>query len=229
MSEGEAWLRDMITAVLIILVLTWISGVLNPTAERQGVLAKTEIGPEQEALIAKHELMPGLTRATAIDVIGTNWVNWETSGWDVRLEDLGPRGTAWIDSRMTPDMVTASWGIPDATTTSGIGRVYVYRQPPDGELRVQFNSKSVAICVDTVLYPEYFRQRFPDWPDAICANVAAREITLGMTAEVVRASWGRPSDINRSVGSWGVHEQWVYRLPSRYLYFENGILTSWQD
>jgi hypothetical protein len=48
-----------------------------------------------------------------------------------------------------------------------------------------------------------------------------------MTDEMVRLSWGSPRDINRSVGSWGVHEQWVYY--SSYLYFENGILTSWQD
>jgi hypothetical protein len=54
-----------------------------------------------------------------------------------------------------------------------------------------------------------------------------KEITLGMTKEQVIASWGSPKDKNRSVGSWGVHEQWVYH--STYLYFENGILTSYQD
>ncbi len=55
-------------------------------------------------------------------------------------------------------------------------------------------------------------------------------LALGMDAQMARASWGRPSDINRSVGSWGVHEQWVYRAliapySTRYIYFENGILT----
>ena len=44
---------------------------------------------------------------------------------------------------------------------------------------------------------------------------------------MVRASWGKPDDINRSVGPWGVHEQWVYGY--KYLYFEDGSLTSWQD
>ena len=52
-------------------------------------------------------------------------------------------------------------------------------------------------------------------------------IWLGMTTEIARLSWGEPNDINKSVGSWGVHEQWVYNC--QYLYFENGILTSWQD
>lgn len=57
------------------------------------------------------------------------------------------------------------------------------------------------------------------------------KIRLGMTKEQVEVSWGKPRDINKSVGSWGVHEQWIYRKfsHSTYLYFENGILTSWQD
>ena len=54
-------------------------------------------------------------------------------------------------------------------------------------------------------------------------------IKIGMTKTQVRISWGEPSDINESVGSWGVHEQWVYHRGSGpYLYFENGKLTSWQ-
>jgi hypothetical protein len=52
-------------------------------------------------------------------------------------------------------------------------------------------------------------------------------IALGMSEEMVVASIGYPNDINRSVGSWGVKEQWVY--PYKYVYFENGTLTSWQD
>jgi hypothetical protein len=57
--------------------------------------------------------------------------------------------------------------------------------------------------------------------------VYEKKIALGMTKEMVIDSWGEPKDINRTVGSWGIHEQWVYG--SAYLYFENGILTSWQD
>ena len=54
-------------------------------------------------------------------------------------------------------------------------------------------------------------------------------IWLGMTDKMARASLGSPDDVNRTVGSWGVHEQWVYRSRDKILYFENGILTSWQD
>ncbi len=52
-------------------------------------------------------------------------------------------------------------------------------------------------------------------------------VSLGMSAEMVQAVYGEPNSINRTVGSWGVHEQWVYDRV--YFYFENGILTSWQD
>ncbi len=58
--------------------------------------------------------------------------------------------------------------------------------------------------------------------------VLHHQVTLGMSAELCRASWGRPRDINRSTGSWGVHEQWCYSSGS-YLYFEDGILTSIQN
>jgi hypothetical protein len=58
-------------------------------------------------------------------------------------------------------------------------------------------------------------------------KILNKKIWLGMTDDMARLSWGKPSDINRSVGSWGVHEQWIYG--NTYLYFENGILTSWQD
>lgn len=54
-------------------------------------------------------------------------------------------------------------------------------------------------------------------------------VRLGMTAQQARASnWGAPDKINRSSGSYGVHEQWVYG-GNNYLYFENGVLSSIQN
>lgn len=55
----------------------------------------------------------------------------------------------------------------------------------------------------------------------------ATTIKLGFTKEQVLERWGEPKDINKTVGSWGVHEQWIYT--KTYLYFENSILTSWQE
>ncbi len=55
------------------------------------------------------------------------------------------------------------------------------------------------------------------------------EYWIGMSDEMARESLGQPSNINRSTGSWGIHEQWVYSKKDMYLYFENGKLASIQD
>ncbi len=80
-------------------------------------------------------------------------------------------------------------------------------------------------------------------------TIINEKICLGMTKEDVIISWGEPKNgINKTVGSWGVNEQWIYgwtsipgyygrgvslrAIPGHYgpyLYFEDGILTSWQD
>lgn len=80
------------------------------------------------------------------------------------------------------------------------------------------------------------RQEFIDRHQSISQKykntILNGKIILGMNREMVRASWGEPGDINKSVGSYGVHEQWIYGdyTTDRYfLYFENGILTSWQE
>lgn len=62
----------------------------------------------------------------------------------------------------------------------------------------------------------------------VAESINNRHIQLGMTKEMVVDAIGKPYDINRTGGSFGVHEQWCYR-GNVYLYFENGVLTSWQD
>ena len=54
---------------------------------------------------------------------------------------------------------------------------------------------------------------------------------IGWTEDMIRESLGIPYDINRSVGSWGVHEQWIYRMDYKtiYIHFENGKVRSFQD
>jgi hypothetical protein len=57
---------------------------------------------------------------------------------------------------------------------------------------------------------------------------------IGMTCDMAIMTMGRPNDINRTVTSQTVYEQWVYNditnnIPQTFLYFKNGKLTSWQD
>jgi hypothetical protein len=65
------------------------------------------------------------------------------------------------------------------------------------------------------------------WPVAIINAVIAHKIKLGMTREQVRAGWGEPDDIHKTVTAYAVHEQWVYG--SQYVYFDDGVVTAWQD
>jgi len=67
------------------------------------------------------------------------------------------------------------------------------------------------------------------WGAKIALRIIKKEYWLGMTTEMCKKSLGYPDDINRSRGPWGLHQQWIYRKPfKKYLYFENGILTSYQ-
>ena len=67
--------------------------------------------------------------------------------------------------------------------------------------------------------------------------ITGRKIELGMSENVLRASWGWPSEVNRTVNSSGVRKQFVYSRYNgtrrfdqpTYVYVENGVVTSWQD
>lgn len=58
-------------------------------------------------------------------------------------------------------------------------------------------------------------------------RILRHSIWIGMTDDMATKSIGTPKAVNKSVGSWGIHEQWVYE--KKFLYFENGKLTSWQE
>ena len=55
-------------------------------------------------------------------------------------------------------------------------------------------------------------------------------LEVGMTAEQCRYLWGRPTVVNRTTTALGTSEQWCYgEWCKPALYFQNGILVSWQD
>jgi hypothetical protein len=63
------------------------------------------------------------------------------------------------------------------------------------------------------------------WSEEDCRTIANGQINVGMSGEMVRASWGRPEHINESTYRSGTHEQWVYGSRS-YVYLQNGVVTS---
>jgi len=74
---------------------------------------------------------------------------------------------------------------------------------------------------------DYEKSIILTYGDEIGKKLLGGDYWIGMTKEMARISLGNPNEINRTVGSWGVHEQWVYS--SLYLYFEDGKLTSYQN
>lgn len=54
--------------------------------------------------------------------------------------------------------------------------------------------------------------------------------SIGMSQHQVltATSWGAPSRVHRTTSSTGIREQWVYS-DSRFLYFEDGRLTTIQE
>lgn len=72
-----------------------------------------------------------------------------------------------------------------------------------------------------------FLEKRPEWDDETIAAVSCRRIHMGMDAVQVRAAWGNPEHINRTVVGNTTNEQWVYG--STYVYLDNDAVSSWQD
>lgn len=98
---------------------------------------------------------------------------------------------------------------------------------------------SCASIIDDPRRQKYIKAH-PELSPKIKNAIFNGDILIGMTREQVVASRGRPYDINKTTGSWGVHEQWVmfygdipFDDPKGwgyyYIYFENGKVTSWQS
>jgi hypothetical protein len=58
----------------------------------------------------------------------------------------------------------------------------------------------------------------------MAARLAAGKIWKGISAEMVRDSWGKPVKVNRIIGNI-VKEEWIYK--NTWLYIENDILVEW--
>ncbi|KOP84086.1 hypothetical protein LIS82_22385 [Cytobacillus solani] len=69
--------------------------------------------------------------------------------------------------------------------------------------------------------------------DTMWNLIKNEKVQTGMTMEQVLLSWGYPDDVNSYDSDYIALEQWVYGDildgAAIYLYFDNGIVTSWQE
>lgn len=72
------------------------------------------------------------------------------------------------------------------------------------------------------------KNKYPNISTEIWKLIQEGKVRRGMSDKECELSWGKPDDINKTIGSYGVHEQWIYGNQS-YLYFENGVLTTIQN
>lgn len=87
--------------------------------------------------------------------------------------------------------------------------------------KYKFNEKNKIISSNTGSY--YYESNKMDFPER------RKEPKIGMTkSQVENSTWGKPNKINKTTTKYGIHEQWVYSN-YKYLYFDDGILTSIQD
>ena len=97
---------------------------------------------------------------------------------------------------------------------------------------VQYKPKSypdTIIVIDSVTKVAHdYLLKHPSWDPVYCLLIAKHSYQIGMNKEMMIAVMGKPLEVNRTVTRSGVHEQWVYDR-THYLYFDNDILTSWQD
>jgi hypothetical protein len=66
-----------------------------------------------------------------------------------------------------------------------------------------------------------------DWDMETCQTIDKNELSIGMTAEQVQLSWGKPTRINTTTNARTEREQWIYGRD--YIYVENGVVRSMQS
>lgn len=108
------------------------------------------------------------------------------------------------------------WNVKEVPVTSTFNEDKIALQPIDDEIA---KSHGKASALDELVSKGYSKQKAQDLLNGV--------IWIGMTANELKISQGEPQDINRTITKYGTDEQWIYG--DRYVYLENGIVTTIQD
>jgi hypothetical protein len=139
------------------------------------------------------------------------------NGETIKLLDFNPESKYWSVS------ISSKFGYVNEVFIQGIPQIEEFKKNISSikKNKKLEENKKIQESVKTALANKYgiFNSE----------RILNHQYWIGMTDEMARESLGSPDDINRTTGTWGVHEQWVYEKKELYLYFENGELTSFQD
>lgn len=178
---------------------------------------------EVEHIFSKDRL--GIIHSVSIKNIGKDsyclfYVLFEYYGADGKKYDFGTERQ--LDGLIRPNETRTFRNISSGTIAS-----YILSDIGDSKViitSVVIEEQNKAVKIDDKA-EKYFKEHpeRSDFKDVVLNN----KIRIGMIKEEVELSWGKPGDIHRTVTQYSTHEQWIYG--DHYLYFEDGVLTSWQD
>lgn len=99
----------------------------------------------------------------------------------------------------------------------------------NNQLKAEAKAKAAAAAKEAERRREEHRKSIiARYGDHLGYAILQGKVLIGMSKSACMEAWGNPQSINRTTNIYGVREQWVYP-GNKYLYFEDGILTTIQD
>jgi len=194
------------------------------------VIFKMEDNGKKLSATAYSESIRGIASIADIDSARSRWLNktlWfkknELSVYDERKDKVFGFKIAKCSPVKVIDIVAGWLNIEPVR--------FILRTPSGDEGFVDINLSGTNVSLllrHKFLFDDIFFTQDPKktfhWSAKVWDLIEAGKVSIGMTDEQVKLSWGKPKEINQTYIETSVHEQWVY--PSEdYLYFEDGVLT----
>jgi hypothetical protein len=131
------------------------------------------------------------------------------------------------------DFVSGYYGVCIGEMCGYINEIWVIKSAEldlfkDRKRRERYYLEGLKEMEDAAKFEKWKKTFVAKHGQKVLDKVLRHQYWIGMTEELAILSLGNPEQINRTVTRYSVNEQWVYPY-GKYLYFENGILESYQD
>lgn len=101
----------------------------------------------------------------------------------------------------------------------------VVLQPVTGSAREAAPVQPVSDAQYRQVPTERFQVLIDKYGTELAKKIYQHKVWKGITSEMARDSWGKPTQINRMYVDTTVDEEWIYSRS--YLYFRDGVLIEW--